>query len=104
MVLSYSLWQRCFQRDPQICGKTIWLTDKSYTVLGVTPKNFSGVRRFPPVDIWCPTEVWGGMGKSSSFSLMGRLAPGIGVKETLAEVDMIVHRLGINLSQFRTGR
>ena len=29
VVISYSLWQRCYQRDPQICGKTIWLTNRS---------------------------------------------------------------------------
>jgi predicted permease len=104
VVLSYGLWQRCYQRDPQICGKTIWLTNKSYTVIGVTPKNFSGVERLSPVDIWCPTEVRGDMGKSASFSLMGRLAPGIGVKEALAEVEMIVDRLGINLTDLYTGQ
>jgi predicted permease len=104
VVISYSLWQRCYQRDPQICGKMIWLNNMSYTVLGVTPKNFSGVYRYRPVDIWCPAEVRGDIGKSSSFSLMGRLAPGKGVKEALAEVDMIVDRLGINLTALKTGR
>ncbi len=104
VVLSYSFWQRCYQRDPQICGKTIWLDDYSYTVLGVAPKNFSGVYRFPPVDIWCPAEVRGDMRKSSSLFLMGRLAPGIGVKEALAEVDTIVDRLGINLWNLNTRR
>jgi len=103
VVISYSLWQRYYQHDPQIYGKTIWLTNRSYTVLGVTPKNFSGVYRQRPVDIWIPAEVWGER-KSASRSLMGRLAPGIGVKEALAEVDMIVDRLGINLSNPNTGR
>ena len=104
VVLSYSLWQRCFQRDPQICGKTIWLSNESYTVLGVTPKKFSGVDRFPPVDIWYPADVWGDMGKSASFSLLGRLAPGMGVEAALAEVDMIVDGLGINLTNPYNGR
>ena len=96
VVLSYSFWQRYYQRDPQICGKTIWLTNKSYTVIGVTGKNFSGVERLSPVDIWCPAEVRGDMGKSGEFSLLGRLAPGIGVEAALAEVEMIVDGLGIN--------
>ncbi|MFC1633705.1 ABC transporter permease [Planctomycetota bacterium] len=104
VVISYSLWQRCYQRDPQICGKTIWLTNESYTVLGVTPKNFSGVHRFPPVDIWFPADVRGDMGKIASFSLMGRLAPGIGIEAALAEVDMIVEGLGMNLTAPKTGR
>ncbi len=105
VVLSYSLWQRCYQRDPQICGKTIWIDNESYTVLGVTPKNFSGIYRTNPVDFWCPAEVRGdSMAKSASFSLLGRLAPGIGVEAAQAEVEMIVDRLGINLMDLDTGR
>jgi len=104
VVLSYSFWQRCYQGDPQICGKTIWLDNESYTVLGVTPKYFSGVHRFPARDIWFPANVRGGMGESSSFSLMGRLAPGIGIEAALAEVEMIVDGLGTNLTASETGR
>ena len=104
VVISYSLWQRCYQRDPQICGKTIWLTNRSYTVLGVTPKNFSGIYRLNPVDIWCPADMRGGRGEDSTLSLLGRLAPGRSVEAALAEVDMIVNRLGIDLTAPRTGR
>ena len=81
VVISYSLWQRCYERDPQICGKTIWLDAASYTILGVTPKNFSGVYRERSVDIWFPAEV-GDVGVNSSFSLIGRLAPGRSVEES----------------------
>jgi len=104
VVISYSLWQRCYERDPQICGKTIWLTASSYTILGVTPKNLSGVYRERSVDIWFPAEMVGDVGRSSRFSLIGRLAPGKGVEAALAEVDTIVNRLGINLTIPRTGR
>jgi predicted permease len=104
VVISYSLWQRCYERDPQICGKTIWLTNRSYTVLGVTPKQFSGINRLMPVDIWFPADVWGDVGVNSSFSLIGRLAPGRSVEAALAEVDVIVNRLGIDLSDLDTGR
>ncbi len=104
VVISYSLWQRCYQRDPQICGKTIWLDSTSYTILGVTPKKFSGVSRQSSNDIWCPAEVWGDVGMDSSFSLIGRLAPGRSVEAALAEVDTIVTRLGIDLTNPETGR
>jgi putative ABC transport system permease protein len=104
VVISYSLWQRCYQRDPQICGKTIWLTARSFTVLGVTPKNFSGVYRERSVDVWFAAETVGDVGVNSSFSLIGRLAPGRSVKAALAEVDTIVDRLGITFTAPRTGR
>ncbi len=104
VVISYSLWQRCYERDPQICGKTIWLTAQSFTILGVTPKSFSGVHRERSVDIWFPAEVVGDVGVNSSFSLIGRLAPGRSVEAALAEVDTIVNRLGITFTAPRTGR
>jgi len=104
VVISYSLWQRCYERDPQICGKTIWLTARSFTILGVTPKNFSGVHRERSVDIWFPAEGVGDVGVNSSFSLLGRLAPGRGVAAARAEVDTIVNRLGIHLTAPKTGR
>ncbi|MFC1761138.1 ABC transporter permease [Planctomycetota bacterium] len=102
-VLSYSFWQRRYQGDPQICGKTIWLDKESYTVLGVTPKNFSGIYRSNH-DIWLPADLRGDMGKVASFSLLGRLAPGIGIEAARAEVDMIVNGLGRNLTEPEIGR
>ena len=105
VVLGYSFWQRCYQGDPQICGKTIWLDNESYTVLGVTPRHFSGIYRISPVDMWCPAEAYGdSTSKSASFSLLGRLAPGIGIEAALAEVEMILDRLGVNLTDLYTGR
>jgi predicted permease len=104
VVISYRLWQRCYEGDPQICGKTIWLTARSYTIAGVAPRNFSGVYRERSVDIWFPAELVGDVGVNSSFSLLGRLAPGRSVEEARAEVDTIVNRLGITLSNFKAGR
>lgn len=104
VVISYRLWQRCYEGDPQICGKTIWLTGTSYTILGVTPKNFSGVYRERSEDIWFPAEVRGDVGVNSIYSLIGCLAPGVGVEAALAEVDTIVNRLGIDLTIPETGR
>ncbi|MEN6426943.1 MAG: ABC transporter permease [Phycisphaerales bacterium] len=104
VVISYSLWQRCYEGDPQICGKTIWLTARSCTVVGVTPRSFSGAHRERSVDIWFPAEMWGDGGVESSYSLIGRLAPGVGVEESLAEVDTIVNRLGMDLTIPTTGR
>lgn len=101
VVISYSLWQRCYERDPQICGETIWLNARSYTIVGVTPKKFSGVSRERSIEIWFPA---GDLGPRSSCSLIGRLAPGVGVEAALAEVDTIVNRLGIDLTAPNTGR
>lgn len=41
VVLGYKFWQRHYNGDPDIVGKTIQLTHKSYTVVGVAPPRFT---------------------------------------------------------------
>jgi hypothetical protein len=40
-VLSYKFWQRHYRGDPAVVGRTIQLTHKSYTILGVMPPRFT---------------------------------------------------------------
>jgi predicted permease len=42
-VLSYSFWERRFNKDPNIIGKTILVNETPLTVLGVTPPGFYGL-------------------------------------------------------------
>jgi len=39
-ILGYGLWQTKFGGDPQIVGKPVVISDKSYTVVGVLPDHF----------------------------------------------------------------
>ncbi|MBI4624048.1 MAG: ABC transporter permease [Verrucomicrobia bacterium] len=41
-VISHRYWQRRFNREPAVVGKTIWLNTVPVTIVGVTPANFSG--------------------------------------------------------------
>jgi putative ABC transport system permease protein len=41
VVLSHQLWTRRFDSDPAIIGKSIALSDESYTVVGVMPRGFT---------------------------------------------------------------
>jgi predicted permease len=52
VVLSEELWRSRFQADPQIVGTEIQLNRQRFTVVGVTPKHFSGQLRGP--GIWVP--------------------------------------------------
>jgi hypothetical protein len=84
VVLSYDLWQRRFQGDPQVVGRKITIQQRPLEVIGVAPKSFHGIRRigFWP-DLWVPLGVPGtenllrGRG-SGSLTLFGRLRPGRG--------------------------
>ncbi|HET9529165.1 MAG TPA: ABC transporter permease, partial [Blastocatellia bacterium] len=41
-VISYGYWQRRFGRDPQAIGKTIYLNNSPFTIIGVAPPGFTG--------------------------------------------------------------
>jgi len=53
-VISYAVWQRHFNLDPNVLGRTIRSESQSYSIAGVAPQEFNGV--FAPLrtDIWVP--------------------------------------------------
>jgi putative ABC transport system permease protein len=54
LVMSYGLWQRRFDADPSILGKTIALGGAPYAVAGVLSPGFHS---FPPADLWIPLQA-----------------------------------------------
>lgn len=54
VVLSYALWQRRFERDPSIVGKTIRLDREAALVIGIMPRRFD----FPKgTEVWLPFRL-----------------------------------------------
>lgn len=53
-VISYAVWQRQFNLDPNVLGRTIRSESQSYSIVGVAPREFSGI--FAPLrtDLWVP--------------------------------------------------
>jgi putative ABC transport system permease protein len=65
-LISHTLWQRRFAGDPAIVGKRIDIGEKSFTVIGVTPRGFAFPRgaelpayaQFGPrTDLWAPLVI-----------------------------------------------
>ena len=54
IVLGYSLWQRRFAADPTLVGKTITLSGRPFTVVGVAPPAFRGVDILLAPQFWVP--------------------------------------------------
>jgi predicted permease len=94
VVISYGLWQSRFGGDLHIVGQTITLDKRPVTVLGVTPKGFTGERRIPVCDLWLPAETQRSTLDRSNreFQLLGRLKPGATVAQVQAEAELFVAR------------
>jgi predicted permease len=78
-IISYGLWQSQYGgRD--MLGQHILLGDKSYTIVGVAPRDFGFPRRS---DLWVPLVVPLGpnnseaLGRATPSDVIARIAPGL---------------------------
>ena len=93
VVLSDAIWKRAFSADPHIVGKSVTLTGKPFTVVGVMPPDF----KYPStVELWTPLAL------PTSFltnyddtplRIMARLKPGVTLKQAQAQMDSIEQRI-----------
>ncbi|WP_433966144.1 ABC transporter permease [Tunturiibacter gelidiferens] len=79
VVLGYKFWQRRFNGDPAIIGKTIQFDHQPYNVVGVAAKRFV----WNDADVYLPLKTTSG---ADAYALEARLKPG--VSHHLAEQQM----------------
>jgi putative ABC transport system permease protein len=53
VVLSYELWQHRFSGDANVLGRSLWLNDLDYTVIGVMPRYFD----LWGGELWIPAQI-----------------------------------------------
>ncbi|MBA3248656.1 MAG: ABC transporter permease [Pyrinomonadaceae bacterium] len=56
-VVGHNFWQRRFNSDPQLVGKTISLNKREFTVVGIAPEEFNGTDRVFAPDVWVPLAM-----------------------------------------------
>jgi predicted permease len=93
VVLSYGLWESQFAADRSLVGRQIQLNSQAYTVVGVMPRSFD----FPPgTELWVPLDMsqkaLGGRG-SHQYQAVGRLKPGVTLRQAQADLSLIAKRL-----------
>ena len=91
-ILSEGLWNRRFGSDRTIIGKTITINARPMNVVGIMPRGFE----FPG-----NTEIWTTSGinvaeevrDNRSYSAVGRLKPGVDLKQAQTQISAINHQL-----------
>jgi predicted permease len=92
-VIDYDCWQTRYNGDPAVVGKTIRVEDRLLTIIGVTPKSFSGITIETASDVTVPI----GFSSTSDFRdrrnldlwVFGRLKPGISIEQARAQLESI---------------
>jgi predicted permease len=101
VVISDALWKRQFGGDPNVIGKRIRLDEDGYTIIGVMPPDF----RHPGKGLSGDVELWVAAGfvaapfpvppvRSARFlpGAIGRLKPGLSIKEAQQRLDAFVRQ------------
>jgi putative ABC transport system permease protein len=86
-VMSYKMWQKRFNLDPAILGRSFTLNGTPTTLVGIMPKRFT--KR--GADIWTPAEL-DRADTERYFLYQGRLKPGVTLKQVEADLLPIAQR------------
>ena len=105
VLVSYTLWQRYFRGNPSLPGKTTLLDGKEFTVIGIAPQDFCGLRQRWAPDIWVTKEGWETMvpGEEQAdaarderwLEVAGRLRPNAQLSEAQAQLQTLAKRLAL---------
>ena len=91
-VLGHSLWQTRFGSDPNIVGRTIQLSGRAYTIIGVISAGFSFPER---AMLWRPLTIDPtALDRGPHFlRIVGRLKAGVTLDQAQAEMSPLAARL-----------
>jgi putative ABC transport system permease protein len=101
VVISEQFWRDHLGSDPEVLNRTLTLNGKQHTIVGVMPAGF----RFPsrrPVDVWAihtlnpPTSR-----PPYGLLALGRLKPGISIRQAEAELDQIAAQVTAQFPSFQ---
>lgn len=101
IVLSHRYWQRRFQGDPGVIGRSVLYNNTPVTVVGVTEPGFDGTS-IVLVDFWAPFQLLETLDPGSQLlrkrgnaflMAIGRLKPGVTLAAARAEMSVLAQRI-----------
>ncbi len=111
VVIGYNLWQRRFNGDPAIVGKSIMVSGHPFTVVGVVTPAFHSIDQILYTQFWVPlgnidqlTTMPPHDGRNFHWiAVIGRLAPGVTKTQAAAELSTIAKRFGASYAKTDKG-
>jgi predicted permease len=102
-ILSNRVWQRLFNSDPNIVGKSMTLNGKPYWVVGVLQRDFMLTAEVMPsegpmdkLDIFLPLPLGPDAAQrrgDENYNIVVRLKPNVSVQQAQADIDIIASRI-----------
>ena len=100
-VLSYGFWRSRFAGDPGVINSKVNLNGFPFTIIGVSPPNFSGVDPASAPQMRVPVSMAGKLSgyldlndrRSRWVTAFGRLKPGISAEQAKASIQPLFHQI-----------
>jgi predicted permease len=100
-VISNQYWTQKLNADSQVVGKTVLLNGTAFTIVGVMPPEFFGIRVRRSPDFWVPLAFQPQIELRESsaedrnvywLNMIGRLKPGVGIAQAQASINVQLHQ------------
>src|SRR5439155_1447824 len=56
-IVSYRYWQKQ-DLDPRVLGSQVLINGRSFSIVGITPKRFTGTMQILSPEVWLPMSVY----------------------------------------------
>ncbi|HUE05476.1 MAG TPA: ABC transporter permease [Bryobacteraceae bacterium] len=104
VVLGHELWRTDFDSDPGVVGRTIFLNNVAFTVIGVAPEPFTGSNGLVRSALFVPLAMGPRLQAdlrqnmlekrdNRGMTVYGRLKPGVSVAQAAAEARVVSQQL-----------
>jgi predicted permease len=107
-IVSYRYWQKQ-DLDPRVIGSQVLINGRSFTIVGITPKGFTGTMQILSPEVWLPMSVYDQAANNfesenrtaiddrtgTQLRIIGRLKPGM----TAAAAKPALEGLAANLEK-----
>ncbi len=88
-LVSERLWERRFQRDPNMLGRSISLSGEPYTVIGIVGQSFDISEFGANPDVWVPFQLDLQAGDQGHyFQVAGKLKAGVSIAQATARLKV----------------
>ena len=97
VLLSHNLWQRRFNSDPAVVGRSVAIDGAQYTVIGVLPKGFSYNDQMPdaykPIGLIQDRDFRQNRYAHAGTYAIARMKPGVMLEQARTDMDRVAFTL-----------
>lgn len=101
VVLSHDFWTSYFGADPSVIGKRIRLNGVEFIIIGVAPKQFTGMDQYLRPALYVPIAMAEKLGNPGVLekrdarwlTVKGRLKPGVSLEQAQADIASLAKAL-----------